>query len=184
MDFLTAYYRQSDATDMAIVLQQYRWRGRQVCFACMCKAKEEKAVAYFSKRLLHWFRELSARHLCNLSRKEEGLGRLAATLQEAIAEADRELLYSGLIREKEAVAIAAMLCVGTVYVLVLRGDLKGYLVNTFFGRTSMRALGGDSEENTVLRIERGVVQENVGVLFATDSFGKVLGEEVLKRGDR
>lgn len=184
MDFLTAYYRQNDATDTAIVLQQYRWRGRQVCFACVCKAKEERAAAYLSGQLIHWFRELPARDLCGAAGNEKGAKWLEAKLETTIAETDKNLLDSGLIGEKETVAIAGMLCVGTVYVLVLRGGLKGYLLNTFFGRTSLREVSGDLGETVALRIESGIIQENVGVLFATDSFCISTGKELLKEGLR
>ncbi len=194
MDFLTAYYRQSDAGSVSLLLQQYCLRGRHVCFACL--TDDGRAGAYMTEQLLFWFRELHDRKLTKSVKSRRGGDRLGKELKKRILRAERELRGSGLLQVAQHVNLVGILCVDEIYLFFQQGarqesdatdmqetvnegdgGLSGYLLNTFFGKTSINQLSQPS-----MLTECGILERDIGILLTTDSFYNILGENTLKGG--
>lgn len=179
MDFFTSCYWQQGRNVSALLLQQYVCQGRSVYFACVCDGKEEdpRAGGYMTEQLLRWFRSLRLRRLAK--KTEKGLEEAAAGLERTVLQADEELAEAGITESGQSVSLGGIFCVEEQFFLYYRGERKIYFINTGFGRTQGKWLMGKSED---LRMERGVLQPDVGLLFATDSFWKCIAEQTVKEG--
>lgn len=184
MDFLTAYYAQKGVGEVSLLLQQYEWRGRHLCFACITEAEDGKAAAYLSEQLLHWLRGQTERTMTELVKGKKDMAVLAEQLKRVVGRADEELRYSGLTEAGKAVSFAGALCQDDSFVMIQRGKLRSYLLNTSFGKAYLQDLSGkwalpDGEDALV---EYGVLQGEVGLLFATESFCELVSERKLREG--
>lgn len=184
MDFLTAYYAQKDAGEVALLLQQYEWRKKQLCFACIVEAEDGKASAYMTEQLLHWLREMAERPMTGLVKRGKDVAVLAEQLKKVINRTDEELQYSGLTEAGQCVSVAGALCLEDTFITIQRGGLRSYLLNTCFGKSYLQELSGPRAwtDGESLLVEYGILQGDVGLLFATEAFCETVGEKMLKEG--
>lgn len=177
MDFLTSCYWQQAPNASALLLQQYVCQGGAVYFACVCDGEEgdDRAGGYMTEQLLRWFRSLILKKLSRKTKK--ALEEAAGGLERTILQADRELAESGITESGQSVPLGGIFCVGERFLLYYRGERKIYFVNTSFGRAHGRWLGEESEE---LRIETGILQPDIGLLFAASSFWEHITERTVK----
>lgn len=190
MRFLTAYYWQQtwngDENTSSLLLQQYVCEGVCVHFSCVCGGLDgdDRAGGYMTEQLLWWFRGLSLKRL--VRKPEKMLGKAEAGLRRVIQRADAELAGAGSadsgladIRPPDAgkAALAGIFCVGEEFFLFCRGEQRIYLVNTGFGRAYVKRLGA---ENSGFSAQRGVLQPDVGLLFAAESFWNHVTEQMIK----
>lgn len=177
MKYLTSYYwQQEEKSRTSLVLQHlvYRWGKVPVLFACLCSAEEEREHSYFAEQLSAWFQN-TGRELLMTNRENEA--QIIAQIYAVIAQIDKELADNRQIRHdisKAKLSVAGILCVADCYFFFYRGRIKAYLLNERFGRASCRKI---TEENCEeLQILSGTMEKNIGLLLATEDFGKGLSE--------
>ena len=182
MHILTSHYYQQGSNFSTLLLQQYQCSRIPICLICLCGGENEaqgKAGAYLTGRLLQWFREQSMRHL--VKSPEERLSALQDRLRELILCTDKELKSSILKSEEKNTEPVGILSVGEDFLLFGRGGQKIYLINRIFGRSHVRRLDGElfCGGGDALIFRRGILQQSVGLLFATRSFGEPMTEREL-----
>lgn len=190
MQFLAAYYWQQTCNGNAsgLLQQQYVCRGVRVHFSCVCGGRSGDGMAgsYMTEQILCWFRGLSLKRLTR--KPEKALGEAQEGLSRTIQRVDRELASAGGVRSGTAgtsltgagkTALAGILCVGEEFFCFCRGEQRIYLINTGFGRAHMKRLGTESEE---LFVQRGILQPDIGLLFAVGSLWKYVTEQMIKEG--
>lgn len=180
MQFLSAFYWQQARNENAsgLLLQQYVCAGVCVHFSCVCRGRDgdDRAGGYMTERFLWWFRGLSLRRLTSkpekaLEEAEEGLSRL-------ILRADDELAAAGPAGTGKT-TLAGIFCVGEEFFFFCRGEQRIYLINTGFGRAHIGRLGVESGE---LFFQRGILQPDIGLLFAVAPFWEHITEQMIKEG--
>lgn len=151
-----------------------------------------------TERLLEWFRGLSLKRL--VRRPEKALREVQAGLSNVILEADDDLRTAGtepaVINAGEtgsaaafaeesrsavagAAALAGVFCVGEEFFCFSRGEQRIYFMNTGFGRAHIRCLGAEGDD---LFFQRGILQQDIGLLFAVGSFWEHITEQMIKEG--
>lgn len=181
MEILSACYRQREKRDASILLQQYRYQGLQVLFACVCMGEGEDADkdgGYMAERLLQWFRLLNPDKLTRNPAK--AIDRLSGNLARVIRKIDKELADGELRTENEKCGFAGILCLGNNYLMIHRGAQRIYLINTAFNRVYIRRLYGN--EVGAGSMEQGSLQPNIGLLIATEPFYEHVSETMIKEG--
>lgn len=183
MHIFTSHYYQQGRNYGTLLLQQYQYHCIPVCLLCLCHGENEtqgKAGAYFTGRLLQWFRAQSLRHLVKST--ENRLPILQDQLRELIEDTDKELKTSRLVSEEKNMDLAGILCVGEYFLLFFRGRQKIYLLNRSWGRGHIRCVSDEmaygSECDPVLR--QGILQRDVGILLAAGSFCGHMTEQELR----
>ena len=203
MRFLTACYwhqtRDGDGNGSGLLLQQYVCRGVCIHFSCVCRGQggDDRAGGYMTEQLLSWFRGLSLKKL--VKRRERALERAEAGLRRAILQTDDELAAGGVVGKT---AFSGIFCVGEEFFLFSRGEQRSYLINTGFGRVHIKRLGikgagadeTESERYGIKQtkrhaetaggvyVQRGVLQPDVGLLFASAPFWEHITEQMLREG--
>lgn len=177
MQFQTAYYWQQGENRTSLVLQQYAYGAVPILFSCICGGgtESEKAGGYMAERLSQWFRELNLKKLA--CRPELGLENAESGLRKLIARTDRELAAAKAVPGKSETSFSGILCVEGSFCLFYRGEQRIYLTNTCFGRSYTKRL---DKEGGRLALERGTVQPELGLLFATGTFCEKLTEQALR----
>ena len=203
MRFLTACYwhqtRDGDGNGSGLLLQQYVCRGVCIHFSCVCRGQggDDRAGGYMTEQLLSWFRGLSLKKL--VKRRERALERAEAGLRRVILQTDDELAAGGAVGKT---AFSGIFCVGEEFFLFSRGEQRSYLINTGFGRAHIKRLGikgagadeTESERYGIKQtkrhaetaggfyVQRGVLQPDVGLLFASAPFWEHITEQMLREG--
>lgn len=177
MKFQTACYWQQGENRTSLLLQQYACGTVPVLFSCICGGGTgtDKAGSYMTEQLLQWFRGL---HLKKLTcRPERGLENAESGLRKLIMRTDRELAAAKSGMKKGETACSGILCVEDSFCLFYRGPQRIYLANTCFGRPHIKRL---DRADGRLTMERGNMQPELGLLFATESFCETLTEQALR----
>ncbi len=185
MHIFTSHYYQQGRNDSALLLQQYEYRRTSVCLICLIPGQNEpqgRAGAYVTGQLLQWFRTLSLRKLDRSP--ENSLAALEEPLRALIRRTDGEMRSCGLTPEGKNTDLAGMLCAGEQFLLFSRGGQGIYLLNRSFGRGYVRNIGGEMRAAGArgLVLRQGSLQEEVGILFATESFCGQVKERELREG--
>ena len=200
---MTACYwhqtRDGDGNGSGLLLQQYVCRGVCIHFSCVCRGQggDDRAGGYMTEQLLSWFRGLSLKKL--VKRRERALERAEAGLRRAILQTDDELAAGGVVGKT---AFSGIFCVGEEFFLFSRGEQRSYLINTGLGRVHIKRLGikgagtdlTESERYGIKQtkrhaeaaggvyVQRGVLQPDVGLLFASAPFWEHITEQMLREG--
>lgn len=203
MRFLTACYwhqtRDGDGNGSGLLLQQYVCREVCIHFSCVCRGQggDDRAGGYMTEQLLSWFRGLSLKKL--VKRREKALERAEAGLRRVILQTDDELAAGGVVGKT---AFSGIFCVGEEFFLFSRGEQRSYLINTGLGRAHIKRLGikgagadePESERYGIKQtkrhaetaggfyVQRGVLQPDVGLLFASAPFWEHITEQMLREG--
>lgn len=189
MQFLSAHYWQQvrNENTSGLLLQQYVCEGVCIHFSCVCRGQDGdvRAGGYMTEQLLRWFRGLSLKRLAR--KPEKTLGEAEAGLRRTILRADDELAAAGrgagFAGTSPAgvgkAALAGIFCVGEEFIYFCRGEQKIYFINTGFGRAHIRRLGIEGGE---LFSQRGILQPDIGLLFAVGSFCEYVTEKMIKEG--
>lgn len=186
MRFLSADYWQQtrDGNASALLLQQYLCEGVCVHFSCVCRGMDgcDRAGGYMTEQLLQWFRGLSLKKL--VRRTGQALEEAQEDLRRVIFRVDRELAAAGTrglggAGRDGAAALAGIFCVGEDFFYFCRGEQRIYFINTGFGCAHIRRLG---EDGGVLFIQRGILQPDIGLLFAVGSFCGHVTEQMIREG--
>jgi len=187
MDYLAGCYRQQSEKAVSLLLQQYQWGKVHMIFACVCGSDErgkeggketEEAGSYMTRQLLKWFRGLEPKKLArNL---EKGILSLAESLRERLLQIDQE--WKSKYAEGEVCPdLAGIFCLECNYLLFCRGQAGIYLINTAFGHGHVRRLDKRGSVGG-FEIEQGVLQQDIGLLCATESFFDQVTEKMLSEG--
>lgn len=185
MNFFTTTYWQAGQNHSALLLQQYRYRYTPICLIAVCAGCDEaqgKAGAYLTGQMLQWFRQLSFKQL---ARNPDGyLSTLETSLYVLLKQLDTELISCGLISQETFLHLSGILCSDDHFLLFTRGKQYIYLLNKGFGQSCLQSLsdemtaGQTSPDELILR--QGKLQQDVGLLFGTDTFCKQLTDRELR----
>lgn len=198
MDFLTCFYRQQSEYAASVLLQQYQWKQMHVLFACVCAGGEEAAEdgRNMSRGLRQWFRGLDLKRLTSLfglaERLEEAIERIdleQREMREALMKPVNDFSGKKCFRDGENADLAeavkaditGVFCIEDECLLFYRGSGRIYLMNTAFGRGHVRRLDKGAE-GCRLRMEQGVLQQDVGLLLAAEPFFTWVTEKMLAEG--
>ncbi len=181
MDILSTCYCRQGKQGVSLLLQQYRYKGVRIIFACIFMGMGEnmgRAGGYMAEQTLQWFRGLNLKKLAR--GKEKYMERLGKSLQQVILDTDRVLDDSGIMSQGVKVNLAGMVCVENRILMLQRGAGRICLINRAFGRTHMRYLRREEDEPTI--VERGILQPNVGILLSMNSFYDYITEKMVANG--
>lgn len=178
----TSYF-QPGINHSALLLQHYQVDTVPLCFACICPAENPvmgRAAGYFTEQILHWFRALSWRKL-SLD-PEKHLLRTEAKLQRVIERTVEELTSSKLLPEKESLSFAGIFCAGEHFLLFYKGSPEIYLLNQNLGRGTLQCISEDisSSDDEHAALLHGLLQTDIGLLLATDTFCANVDRQELK----
>lgn len=174
MRIMSACCRLRDSKDVPLLLQQYQYKGIQVFFACVCIGGGQAGDGdYMAKRLLAWFRGLGPDKLSG--RPGKAVDKLSVGLDEVIRRTDRELEDGGAAAR---VGFAGIACIGDHYLMLHRGRQRIYMVNRAFDRVYVRRLYRDEADGECM--ERGILQPDVGLLFAPEPFYAHISDTMIK----
>lgn len=184
MHFLSTDYWQQDqhGNESGLLLQQYVCEGVCLHFSCVCRGQGgDRAGGYMTEQLLRWFREISLKRLTR--KPEKALEEAQVGLRKVILRTDDELADAGLAGDRTAgtgaTALAGVFCAGEDFFYFCRGGQRIYFINTGFGHAHIRRLGA---EGGGLFFQRGILQPDIGLLFAVDSFWEHVSEGMIKEG--
>lgn len=183
MNLITTSYFQPTQNHTALLLQHYRYNSTHLCLACICAAEtpaQGKAAAYLTEQLLHWFRNLSWRKLSR--NPEKHLPVTETQLRKTIARATEDLISSRLIPPEICLHFSGILCIDEHFLLFCQGTPKIYLLNRNFNRAHIRCVSDElfpsEEKNLIFR--QGILQPDVGLLLATETFCRCATGQELK----
>lgn len=181
MKYLTSYYWQQEEKSLtSLVLQHlvYRRRKVPVLFACLCSVEEEWGNSYFAEQLVSWFQNKGRKLLVANGDNEK---KIIAQLHTVIGQIDEELKENGKYNHddsKSFVSVAGVLCMADYYLLFYRGNQKVYLLNYRFGQANCKQISQSGSEQ--LQIISGRMEKNIGLLLATNDWGRGITEEQIK----
>lgn len=183
MHIFTSHYYQQGRNYSTLLLQQYQYRHMPIGLICLCYGENEsqgKAGAYFTSRLLQWFRGQSLGRL--VKSPENRLLILQDQLRELVECTDAELKNCSLSSEEKNMDLVGILCVGEDFLLFFRGHQKIYLLNRCFGHGHIRCFSEETEKDIgcALVLRQGILQQDVGILLAAESFCGHMTEQELK----
>ena len=183
MRIQTSSYYQPSKNHGALLLQHYQVETVHLCFGCICPAEDPdkgKAAGYFTEQLLHWFRSLPWR---KLSRDpEKYILRTEIKLQKVIKRTVEELTSSNLLSPKEHISFAGIFCISEYFFLFCQGTPEIYLLNRNLGRGAIQCISDNlaSSDDKPTNFIRGLLQTDVGLLLATDTFCTNVDRQELK----
>ena len=183
MHIFTSHYYQQGRNYSTLLLQQYQYRHMPICLICLSHGENEsqgKAGAYFTGRLLQWFRGQSLGRL--VKSPENRLLTLQDQLRELIECTDAELKNCSFGSAEKNMDLAGILCVGEDFLLFFRGQQKICLLNRSFGRSHIRCFSEEMTDDIgcALVLRQGILQRDVGLLLATESFCGHMAEQELR----
>lgn len=179
MELFSTYYWQQGENATSLVLQQVICKKGSLpaLLACVCteKRQEDGMMAKgtggnFCGRLADWFHEEFLPGC--LKGAAMDMGTAGSRLQQMAAHAVGEELTAGL-------SVAGILCSGEHFVLFYQGEQRIYLLNTRFLRPSVKCLTGHTDTG-ILRVQEGIMQQNIALLLATEPFYRVIPEQTWK----
>lgn len=183
MDLITSSYFQPTQNHSALLLQHYHYNSSHLCLACICAAEtptQGKSAAYLTEQLLHWFRSLPWRKLTK--DPEKHLPSTETQLQKIIARAIEDLISAHLLPPETLLPFAGILCINEIFLLFCQGTLKIYLLNRSFNRAHIRCISDElfSSGEKPLSFRQGILQPDIGLLLATETFCRCTAEQDLK----
>lgn len=183
MHIQTTSYFQPPVNHSALLLQHYQVDIVPLCCACICPAENPvmgRAAGYFTEQILHWFRALSWQ---KLSRDpEKYIFRTETKLRRVIERTIEELTSSNLLSTKECFSFAGIFCIGEHFLLFCRGNPKIYLLNRNLGRGTIQCISEKvtSSADGPATFHHGLLQTDIGLLLATDTFCANVDRQELK----
>lgn len=185
MNFTTASYWQAAENHSALLLQHYCCGNIPFCFLALSSGENQsqgRAGAYLTGQLLRWFRRLPFRRLAR--DPERAVSVLEREMGRNLERLDKELTSGGLARSGSLLPVSGIFCVNDHFFLFSRGEQKLFLLNKDFGRGSVRRLLEIPEEGMDVPgpflMRRGILQQDVGILLATDTFCRFLGDSQIR----
>ena len=201
MEFISSSYWQAGENASALILQQCLCGDTPILFACVCGGQTEsegRACGYFSRRLLEWFR--SMRFSRAVGNPDAFLKKQEVKLKRLLQQVDNEVEQAGLALGEVAfdkmeslpkrnavslpgrnaggkpVSLSGILCIGQEFLLFGRGNTGIFLINRCMGKPHVENM----PQKDMLFLLPGVLETDVGVLLATESFADSIPQEVLR----
>lgn len=185
MNLITAVYWQPLQNHSALLLQQYQYKSIPICLFVLCpgqNAAQGRAGAYLTGQLLQWFRRQPVKRLAR--NPDRYLQDLEEILDKFLGQLDKDLISGGLMPCLQPAPISGIFCVDDRFLLFSRGGHKIFSMNKNLGRGHVQCLsdhmGGEETATDSLNIRQGVLQQDVGLLFATDTFYDQLTEQEIR----
>ena len=185
MNLTTAVYWQPLQNHSALLLQQYRYKSIPICLFALCPGQNSaqgRAGAYLTGQLLQWFREQPVKRL--VRNPDRYFLTLEEILEKFLEQLDTDLVSGGLVPCLQPSPISGIFCVDDQFLLFSRGKNKIFFLNKNFGRSHVKCLTDPmKKEETAadsLSIRQGILQRDVGLLFATDTFYSQLTEQEIR----
>lgn len=185
MNFHSATFWQAGENHSALLFQHYCYQDIAACLLVLCEGKSEargRAGAYLTGQLLRWFRRLPFGRLAR--NPEKAVRILGNKSKRLLGRLDKELEDGGLICPEESLPVSGILCVDDRFFLFFRGGQKIFLLNRSFGRGSIRCLSDglrtDEGQACAVTVRQGILQQDVGILLATESFCRSLTESEIR----
>ena len=173
MRIQTSSYFQPTTNHSALLLQHYQIKTVPLCFACICSAETPvrgKAAAYLTEQLLHWFRDLPWKKL--IQNPEKSLPGIETKLKKVLENTLKELISSNHYPSKTQLPLAGIFIIGEHFLLFRQGTPQIFLMNQNFGRGAIQCISDnlDSSVNKHITFQQGLLQMDIGLLLATDTF--------------
>lgn len=183
MQLQTTSYFQPATNHSALLLQHYTIDTIPLCFACVCPAEDSargRAAAYLTEQFLHWFRNLPWRKLPK--DPEKHLLRAEIKLQRLIERTMKELTSSNFLSPKEQFSFAGIFCIDKHFLLFCQGTPQIYLLNRNLGRGALQCISDNlsSSADALVTFHHGLLQVDIGLLLATDTFCASVDRQELK----
>lgn len=183
MRIQTTSYFQIEKNHCALLLQHYQIKTTPLCFACICSAEDVnqgKAAAYFTERLLHWFRALPWKRLTQ--NPEKSVSGIEAKLKKVIENSLEELISSHLFPSETRLSLAGIFCIGEHFLLFCQGNPQIFLLNQNIGRGAIQCISDNfaPSVNEYITFHPGSLQTDIGLLLATDTFCANVDRQELK----
>lgn len=184
MSLITAVYWQAVQNHSALLLQHYQYKHTPICFLALCTGKDEtqgKAGGYLTGQLLQWFRGLPFGQLAR--NPDKHLFPLESSLQTLLTQLYSDLISCDLISREISLPLSGILCTDNHFLLFHRGEQSIYLLNTGFGQSHLQCLTGNLAEQSSadsLILRHGILQQDVGLFFATDSLCRQLTDQEIR----
>lgn len=184
MNFITATYWQSARNDSALLLQQYQYKHTPLCLITLCDGQNEvqgKAGAYLTGQLLQWFRGLPFLRIIRDS--DRSLLTLETQLEKLLLQLRNDLISCSFLSPLQVLPLSGILCFDDMFLIFANRNHPIYLLNKGFGQSRIQNLYSelaseqDSSDSLVLR--QGILQQDVGILFATETLcGQLTEQEI------
>lgn len=184
MNFITATYWQSARNNSTLLLQQYQYKHTPLCLITLCDGQNEdqgKAGAYLTGQLLQWFRGLPFSRL--IRDPDRSLSTLETQLENLLSQLRNDLISCGLLSLMQALPLSGIFCFDDMFLIFGKRNHPIYLLNKGFGQSRIQNLYSeliseqDSSDSLVLR--QGILQQDVGILFVTETLcGQLTEQEI------
>lgn len=185
MNFITASYWQFARNNSTLLLQQYQYKHTPLCLITLCEGQNEvqgKVGAYLTGQLLQWFRSLSFSHIAR--DPDKSLSTLEAQLENFLARLRNELISCGLLSSIQSLPLSGILCFDIMFLIFGKRNQPIYLLNKGFGQSCIQNLYNEliskSEISDSLVLRQGILQQDVGILFATETLCRQLTEQEIQ----
>ena len=170
MELMSGFYRQNEDS-LSLLLQQYVCDGVPVCLGCVCGGEMSDAGikgGLITGWLLRQFRGLN---LCEVIEKpQKFIGRFERELNTCW---DRHSVLQNFWT-------VGILCIGYEFLIFYEGAVQLWLCNTYLGRPDLQRIGVDDRTEThELRFHRGIMESDIGILLASESFCRQLSTKEL-----
>ncbi len=184
MVYTTSAYWQRGENDSALLLQHTRYARTPFVLACVCAAEGEaqaKAGAYLTKQLLQWFQKLPQKRIAKAPGPR--LAGLAPGLSAFFQKTDGEIASCGLLPAGDRAQVTGIFCAGPCFLLFHRGSSRIFLMQQNLHGGCVRAIPqktwGDKTAGSAgeVFLRPGVLQEDVGLLIASQSMVDCIGQE-------
>lgn len=185
MNFITATYWQSARNNSTLLLQQYQYKHTPLCLITLCDGQNEaqgKAGAYLTGQLLQWFRSLPFSRI--IHDPDRSVSALEVYLQDFLPRLQNDLVSCSLLSQTQPLSLSGILCFGDMFLIFSKSNHRIYLLNKGFGQSCIQDLSKemttkqDSSDSLVLR--QGILQRDVGILFATETLCRQLTEQEIQ----
>lgn len=183
MRIQTNAYFQPLRNHSALLLQHYQVKTVPLCFACICYAEtpgQGKAAAYLTEQLLHWFRALSWKKL--IQNPEKSIRGIETKLKKVLENTLEELISSNIFPSETQLPLAGLFSIGEHFLLFLQGTPQIFLMNQNLGKGTIQCIS----DNLALAVKehitfhQGLLQADIGLLLATDTFCSNADRQELK----
>ena len=191
MRIQTSSYFQPITNHSALLLQHYQIETVPLCFACICPAEDPdkgRVAGYLTEQFLYWFRDLPWRKLSKYP--EKYILRAEIKLQRIIERTMKELTFSNLyshptihqsgngslfpkfLSPEEQISFVGIFFVSEHFFLFCQGTPQIYLLNRNLGRGEIQCISDNLVSSTDEHVKfiHGLLQKDIGLLLATDTF--------------